>query len=178
LLRYGPKTQSPLAKSLHTCTEDAHRALTSLIEKGIVRPSLESPTIYAAVDLDAALESARKKHESELCEMEARKRELQELAKQQPFRPSEDVSTFKILKSVEEVVAAVIPLVDSMQQQWPLVFPGTATILATLFGINEVASNFIKRGGKVRVIVNSSYPFIDTVRDLLDIGEEVRISMS
>ena len=69
LLKYGPKTPSPLAKSLKTYREDVHRTLTSLIDKGMVRPSLDSPTIYAAVDLDNALESALKKQESELREM-------------------------------------------------------------------------------------------------------------
>jgi glycine/D-amino acid oxidase-like deaminating enzyme len=34
LLKYGPKTPSPLAKSLHTYREDVHRTLTSLIDKG------------------------------------------------------------------------------------------------------------------------------------------------
>jgi sugar-specific transcriptional regulator TrmB len=174
LLRYGAKTPSPLAKSLKTYREDVHRTLTSLIDKGMVRPSLDSPTTYAAVDLDNALESALKKQESELREMEVRKRELQELSKEQRFRPSEEVTTFKILKSVKDVISAVIPLVNSMQEEWLLVVPGTATILATLFGINDAASEFIKRGGKVRVIVNISYPYIDAVRELLDIGEEVR----
>ena len=98
LLKFGPKTPSPIAKSLKTYREDVHRTLTSLIEKGMVRPSLDSPTIYAAVDLESALESAMKKHESELREMEVRKRELQELAKQQRFRPSDNSSTFKMLK--------------------------------------------------------------------------------
>src|SRR5674476_98730 len=92
LLKYGPKTPSPLAKSLKTYREDVHRTLTSLIDKGMVRPSLDSPTTYAAVDLEAALESALKKHESELREMEVRKRELQELARQHQFRPSDAVS--------------------------------------------------------------------------------------
>ncbi|MGZ4951289.1 MAG: helix-turn-helix domain-containing protein, partial [Halobacteriota archaeon] len=40
LLRYGPKTPSPLAKSLNTYREDVHRTLQNLIEKGMVRPSL------------------------------------------------------------------------------------------------------------------------------------------
>jgi sugar-specific transcriptional regulator TrmB len=97
LLKYGPKTP-PLAKSLKTYREDVHRTLTSLIEKGMVRPSLDSPTVYAAVDLDAALDSARKKQQSELRQMERRKRELQELSKQQRFRPPDEVSTFKIIK--------------------------------------------------------------------------------
>ena len=113
LLKYGPKTPSPLAKSLKTYREDVHRTLTSLIEKGMVRPSFDSPTIYAAVDLDTALDAAVKKQESELREMEARKRELQELSKQQQFRPSDDVSTFKIIKSVKELVAATTSLVAS-----------------------------------------------------------------
>ena len=62
LLRYGPKTPSPLAKSLKTYREDVHRTLTSLIEKGMVRPSLGAPTIYTAVELDTALEAALKRH--------------------------------------------------------------------------------------------------------------------
>lgn len=106
--------------------------------------------------------------------MEARKRELQELSKEQRFRPSDEVTTFTILKSVKDVIGSVIPLVNSMQEEWLLVVPGTATILATLFGINDAASEFIKSGGKVRVIVNISYPYIEAVRELSDIGEEVR----
>src|SRR5512136_2729516 len=72
LLKYGPKTPSPLAKSLKTYREDVHRTLASLIDKGMVRPSLDSPTISAAVDLEAALAAALKKQESELREMETR----------------------------------------------------------------------------------------------------------
>jgi sugar-specific transcriptional regulator TrmB len=174
LLKYGPKTPSPLAKSLKTYREDVHRTLTSLIEKGMVKPSLDSPTVYAAVDLDTALESALKKQESELREMAARKRELQELAKQQRFRPSDDVTTFKILKSLKELFAAVIPLIDSMQEEWLVAVPAPAATLASLFGINDAASEFIKRGGKVRVIVDISYPIIDAVREMIGIGEQVR----
>lgn len=79
LLKYGPKTPSSLAKSLKTYREDVHRALTRFIEKGMVCPSLDSPTVYAAVNLNAALDSALKKQQSELRQMEMRKRELQEV---------------------------------------------------------------------------------------------------
>jgi sugar-specific transcriptional regulator TrmB len=66
LLKYGPKntvsprdiTEGPSRRRVHT--------LTSLIEKGMVRPSLDSPTMYIAEDLDTALQAALKKRESEL----------------------------------------------------------------------------------------------------------------
>ena len=175
LLKYGPKTPSPLAKSLKTYREDVHRTLTGLIEKGMVLPSLDSPTIYAAVGLDTALESAVKKHESELHEMEARKRELQELAKQQQFRPSDEVSKFKIIKSIKELVAVMLPIVDSIQEDWIMAVPSTAAIIASQFGINEAASEFIERGGSVRVILfDIPYSVIEIVQEMIDIGENVR----
>ena len=126
------------------------------------------------MDLNTALDSAVKKQESELREMEARKRELRELVKQQQFQPSEAFGTFKILKSVKEVIAAAIPLINSMQDEWLVAIPGTAAVLASLFGINDAQREFIKRGGKVRVVIEISYPFIDAVRELLDVGDEVR----
>jgi sugar-specific transcriptional regulator TrmB len=152
LLKYGPKTPSPMAKSLKTYREDVHRTLAGLIEKGMVRPSLDAPTVYTAVDIGTALGAALKKQESELREMEVRKRELQELAEQQRFRPSDEVSTFKIIKSIKELVAAGIPLIDSMQEEWLVAAPAYLTVVASLFGVNEAAAEFIKRGGKVRAM--------------------------
>jgi HTH-type transcriptional regulator, sugar sensing transcriptional regulator len=98
LIKYGPNTQSRLAKALKTYREDVRRTLNSLIGKSMVRPSLDGSAVYTAVDLDAALDFAMKKQQSELLEMEARKRELKELVKQQRFRPSDNSSTFKMLK--------------------------------------------------------------------------------
>jgi sugar-specific transcriptional regulator TrmB len=98
LPKYGPNTQSRLAKALKTYREDVRRTLNSLIGKSMVHPSLDGSAVYTAVDLDTALDFALKKQQSELLEMEARKREPKELAKQQQFRPSDNSSTFKMLK--------------------------------------------------------------------------------
>ena len=141
LLKYGPKTPSPLAKSLKTYREDVHRTLTGLIEKGMVRPSLDSPTIYAAVDPDTALNAIVKKQESELREMEARKQELQELAKQQRFRPSDEVSTFKLIKSVKEMVTTTMTLVSSSKRGFVYMVPAETLVITSLFGITRKRKN-------------------------------------
>jgi len=174
LLKYGPKTPSPLAKSLKTYREDVHRTLTSLIDKGMVRPSLDSPTMYAAVDLDTALQSALKKHESELREMQARTRELQELAKQQRFRPSDKVATFKILKSIKEVIATTVPIILSAKEEFLWLSNREGVEFSEVFGILQQEREFIERGAQCRGITEISYRLIDTIRHLLDIGADVR----
>jgi hypothetical protein len=78
------------------------------------------------------------------------------------------------MKSIKELVAAALPFLDAMNEKWLVATPGLATVVASLFGINDAAAEFIKRGGKVRTIVDISYPVIDNVQELLQVGEEVR----
>jgi sugar-specific transcriptional regulator TrmB len=174
LLKYGPKTPSPLAKSLHTYREDVHRTLTSLIDKGMVRPSLNSPTTYAAVDLEAALESALKKRESELREMEVRKRELQELATQHQFRPSDEVATFKILKSIKEVLGTALPVILSAEEEFLWLSNQQGVEFGEIFGIVDAEREFIERGGQCRGIADVTYRLTGTIRHHLDNGADVR----
>ena len=173
LLRYGPNTPSRLARSLKTYREDVHRTFNSLIDKGMVRPSLDAPTVYTAVDLETALEAALKRHESEMREMERRKRELEELARQQRFRPSDEVSTFKILKSVKEVLTVSLSAVAAAEKEWVGVVPPIATVLSSLFVIED-DKKFIGRGGRIRFITDITYPYIESIREHLDVGMEVR----
>jgi sugar-specific transcriptional regulator TrmB len=174
LLKYGSKPPSLLAKSLKTYREDVYRTLTSLIDKDMVKPSLETPTVYAAVELDIALEMALKKHESELREMEVRKQELQDLSKQRRFSPSDEVSTFKIIKNVKELVAVTMNLVTSCEKGFLFVVPEPTLLIVSLFGINDAAKKVIERGGSVRGITDISYSAIELAQELLDIGEDIR----
>jgi sugar-specific transcriptional regulator TrmB len=173
LLKYGPKPPSMLAKSLKTYREDVYRTLTGLIDKGMVNPSLETPTVYAAVELEIALEAAFKKHETELREMERRKQELQELSKQQRFRPSDEFSTFKIIKSLREIIATALPTLASIEKEWVAVAPAILTVVSSLYALED-DKKFIERGGKIRLITDITYPYVESVQQHLDIGIDVR----
>jgi sugar-specific transcriptional regulator TrmB len=175
LLKYGPKTPSPLAKSLKTYREDVHRTLSALIDKGMVRPSLDSPTLYTAVELETALQTALKKHESELHEMEQRKRQLEELARQQRFRPSDEVATFKLMKSLKELLATVASAFLALEEDLICVITGNTVVVASLFGLFPLTKEFIERGGRDRTLVtNIAYSEIQAARELIDTGAEVR----
>jgi hypothetical protein len=179
LRRYGLEPLSVLA-TLENHEEDIHRTLNGLIDKGLVTSAFESPTVYTAVDLDVALETALKKHESELREMERRKQELQEMSKQQKFWPSDEFFTFKIIKSVREVVAATIEgfsrvsTVTSTKKVWLLcVVSPIALVLASLYGLFESSKQLIERGG-VGIITDISYPYIELIQQRLDFSVDIR----
>ena len=173
LLKYGPKPPSLLAKSLKTYREDVYRTLTGLVDKGMVNPSLEIPTVYAALELGIALDAALKKHESELRELEIRKREIQELSRQQQFRPSDEFSTFKIIKSLKEGISLAMPALASTVEEWVMVCPAIFVVISSLYTIED-SKKFIDRGGKIKTIIDFSYEYIDSVQQHLDTGVDIR----
>jgi len=175
LLKYGPKTPSLLSKSLKTYREDVYRTLTGLVDKGMVNPSLDSPTVYAAVELEIALDTALKKQESELRELEMRRQELQEMSKQQRFGPSEEFSTVKIIKSLREHVTVVLSLISSTEREIIGVVPEITSVVGSLYGWYEETKKFIDRGGKVRLISNLSYQTIELAQQAMDIGIDGRV---
>jgi len=174
LLKYGPKPPTLLAKSLKTYREDVHRMLTSLIDKGMVNPSLDSPTVYSAVELETALDAALKIHETGLRDMEVKKLELMELSQQNRFRPSDEFTSYKIFKNLKEAVAVMQSLMSSMNEEIICIFPEIIFVIASLFGLNEEIKRFIDRGGTFRIISDISYPSIELVQQELDIGKDIR----
>jgi hypothetical protein len=106
--------------------------------------------------------------------MELLKLQLNELARQQQFQPSADGVNIKLLKSVKELVNVAKPLIDSLQEELLLAVPAPAAIIATRLGIKGTASEFVTRGGKVRVLTDISYSTIDSMHELMESGGEVR----
>jgi sugar-specific transcriptional regulator TrmB len=140
----------------------------------MVRPSLNSPTVYAAVDLNVAISTVLKKQQSELREMEVRKRELQELATHQQLQPTDEVASFKILKSIKEVIGTALPVILSAKEEFLWLSNREGIEFGEVFGIVEAEREFIERGGQCRGIADVTYRVVDIIRHHLDIGADVR----
>jgi sugar-specific transcriptional regulator TrmB len=172
LRRYGPEPLSVLV-TLENHEEDIYRTLNGLIDKGLVTSSFESPTIYAAVELDVALDATVTEREMQLREKERRKRELQELSKQQRFRPSHEVSTYAIIHSLKELIGLAVSALTVTGKEWIIVCPAIFFAIDSLYAIEE-AKKLIDRGGTIKVITDITYPYVESVQQHLDIGEAVR----
>jgi len=173
LLKYGPKPPTLLAKALKTYREDVHRTLNSLIDKGMVNPSLESSSVYSAVELETALDVALKRHETGLRDMEVKRQELVELSQQHRFRPSDEFTSFKIIKSLREDVAVTRSLLNSTEKEVMFVVPEITFAVGSLYRSKD-AKKFIERGGELKAITDFSYKYIDVVQQDLDIGYDIR----
>ena len=140
----------------------------------MVNPSLETPTVYAAVNLDAAFDIALKKSESELREMEQKKQELHETSKQQQFRSSDKFTKFRMFKSVKEGVANMISGLNALEKELLFVLPGPWVVMNSQFGVIETAKKVIGRGVDVRGICDVTYSITEPVQEHLDTSEDVR----
>lgn len=174
LLASGPTTSSSLTEVLSLDHEDINRMLTTLIENDMVRPSLQSPTKYAAVELDVVLEAAMQNCASELQDVKARRQEFVAFSRQHPLHPSADVSTFKMLRNVREIASVAISTLLSTEEEFLWIAPKEGLELASTFGINNAVHEFYERGGSARGITDITAQTIPLVQELLDIGEEVR----
>jgi hypothetical protein len=61
-----------------------------------------------------------------------------------------------------------------LKEELLVVVPDIMFVIASLYGMNEVFKEFIDRGGKMRAISDISYPMIELVQQVLDIGEDIR----
>ena len=119
----------------------------------MVNPSLDLLTVHMAVDLDIALDTTLKKHESEIRDMERRKQEFQKMSKQQRFRPSDEFSTFKMIKSLKEGLGLAMPALATTVEEWIMVCSAIFVVISSLY-IIEDSKKFIDRGGEIKVIID------------------------
>lgn len=171
LLDEGPKGPSSLAE-VNAGHEGVQHTLNTLIEKDMVRPSLQSPTTYAAVELNVILEAAMQSYSSELQDMKARQHEFMEFSRQHPLHPAG--TTFKMLRNIGEIASTTVFALLSTEAELLWVAPREALLVASTFGINDIVHEFHEHGGCTRGIMDTTHEVVPLVQELLDIGEDVR----
>src|SRR5665647_1133421 len=79
-----------------------------------------------------------------------------------------------ILENVKDVIAAGSSVVESARSEIIWILPPQMMVFAGQFGLTDKSKMLIEKGGRVRGITQISVTYLNVVRDLLDIGEDVR----
>jgi hypothetical protein len=80
----------------------------------------------------------------------------------------------KIIRSIIDAIAIALQIIESAENEVVWLVPRPALIYASQYGVNDVAKMLIQKGVHIRGITDISYPYIDVVRERLNIGEDVR----
>ena len=105
--------------------------------------------------------------------MERRKQEFQKMSKQQRFRPSDEFSTFKIIKSLKEGIALAMPALATTVEERVMVCPTIFVVISSVYAIED-SKKFIDRVGEIKVIIDFSSEYIESVQQHLDIDVNIR----
>jgi hypothetical protein len=80
----------------------------------------------------------------------------------------------KVITNVIDGLAVISSIIESANNEVIYISPPSLLIFSSHFGLVERAKQFIQKGGRVRGIIDFSYQYIEEIRELLDIGEDVR----
>jgi hypothetical protein len=79
-----------------------------------------------------------------------------------------------ILENVKDVIAAGSSVVESAENEIMWLLPPQMMVFAGQYGLTNKSKALIEKGGRVRGITQISGIYLHVVRELLDIGEDVR----
>jgi sugar-specific transcriptional regulator TrmB len=174
LLRYGPKRASDLARSLKTYREDAYRRCARLIDAGMIVKSAEDSSRYAPIGLGEALDAALLAHRSEVNRLLNTKQKLIERANGSLSRIENNAHAFKMLITMGEVVTEISQLINTAESS--LMFVAHPHFkLISLGGFTDHFKCAVKRGVRVRGVLDVSSRNLSAARDYLSCGIELRL---
>jgi hypothetical protein len=79
-----------------------------------------------------------------------------------------------IITSVTDALGIISQIVESAENEVVWLAPRPLLVYGSQYGVKDVAKVLIQKGRHIRGITDISYPYIDVVRERLEIGEDVR----
>jgi hypothetical protein len=77
-----------------------------------------------------------------------------------------------IVESVKDAIAVSSTIVESAEKEIAWLLPAPMLVMAAQYNVKS--KGLIQKGGRVRGITTISSPYVETVSELLEMGEEVR----
>jgi hypothetical protein len=79
-----------------------------------------------------------------------------------------------IVKSIKDAIAVASTIIESAEREIAWLVPAPMLAIGAPYNIDEKSKVLIQKGGRARAITSISPPYVETVRQHLDFGEDVR----
>ena len=79
-----------------------------------------------------------------------------------------------IITSITDGLAVCMSIIESANNEVVYISPPSLLVLGSQFGLREKTKMLMQKGGRMRGIADFSYQYIGEMRELLDIGTDVR----
>lgn len=79
-----------------------------------------------------------------------------------------------IIESVKDVIAVASGIIESAEKEVAWLVPAQLLVIAAKYNLKEKSKVLLQNGGRIRGITSISSPYVDIVRELVYVGEEVR----
>jgi sugar-specific transcriptional regulator TrmB len=153
LLRYGPKRAGELARSMKTYREDVYRRCARLIDIGVATKTSEDSSRYIPVELDGALNNVLRAHKHELRFLQRVKQKVVEDASITLWRRENAHSSFKLVKTVGELVTTISQLINSAEASIILIAHPRFNLIS-MGGFQNQLRCAVARGVSVRGVLD------------------------
>jgi len=174
LLTHGPQHPTSLMRALKTYREDIYRRCTGLMNKNMLYKSAAEPSLYVASELDPALQCFIAHRDDEYHVLRAMKEELKGLVTCKPPAKTGDTYTFKILKTLREVIAVTTQLVRSAKADLAFIAPPRILDLFSMTGVLDEYAKVINQGVHVRGITDITPRNQRAAREHVEVGMHLR----
>jgi hypothetical protein len=79
-----------------------------------------------------------------------------------------------IIESVKDAIAVASGIIERAEKDVAWLVPAPLLVIADKYNLKEKSKVVLQNGGRIRGITSISSPYVDAVRELVYVGEEVR----
>jgi sugar-specific transcriptional regulator TrmB/pimeloyl-ACP methyl ester carboxylesterase len=142
LAKLGPLRGGEIAKQTKIDRSLVYRILKRLKGKGLVEPTLESPTRFMAVSIEKALDIIIKSRQNEALSIErARKDLLEDWSTISEKMPQAESEKFVLIEGNKNIYPKMAHMINETKQQFYAMLPVSCLVRAEQFGVFDATYN-------------------------------------
>ena len=140
LAKHGTLRGGEIAKQTKIDRSLVYRILKRLKGKGLVDPTLESPTRFMAVTIEKALDIIIKSRQDEALSIERSKKDLLEDWRTiSEKRPQTETEKFVLIEGNKNIYPKIAQMINETNQQFYAILPVSCLVRAEQFGVFDAA---------------------------------------